>query len=200
MDKFTVIDIKTGVNMLPYTSIQTAAYENIYKETLRRTNPIDLTFSEDDHCYKYNGRKVISVTQVLSEVGISDFSQVPFDRLEKARLFGQAVHKACELYDKGTLDERNLDTNLWPYLDAWVSFKKDYQLEFIEIEKAIVSTLCLVAGMPDRIAKGDKQRRLGVLLTGEGSYKITEYKDRNDFNVFLSALSIINWKGKNNGN
>lgn len=197
MDNFITVDIKTGFEMQPYTAIQMAAYENMYAETLKRKKDIDLQFSEEQHAYTLNSVVVPSVTKILQIVGISDFSKVPADILERARLFGTAVHKACELFDKGTLDERTLDTNLWPYLDAWFAFKKDYQLEFIEIEKPIASVIYQVAGTPDRIAKSDKRRRLAVLLNEEGKFKVYEYKDKNDFNIFLAALSVANWKERN---
>lgn len=45
--------------------------------------------------------------------------------------------------------------------------------------------------------KKEKIRRLSVLLTDEGSYKTQEYKDKNDLNVFLAALSVYNWRLKN---
>lgn len=197
MTNFTVIDIKTGFEMLPYTAIQEAAYENIYVETLKRKEKINLVFSEEDHCYKLNNVVIPSVTQILKCCGISDFSKVPIDVLERARLFGTAVHKACELFDKGTLDERTLDPNLWPYLDGWVACKKEYAFEFVENENPLVSTIYRVAGTPDRIAKSDKRRRLAVLLNNEGTYKVTEYKDKRDWLVFLSALSVTNWKKEN---
>lgn len=41
------------------------------------------------------------------------------------------------------------------------------------------------------------KRRLAVLLNGDGKYKVEEYKNKSDFNVFISALTIVNWK-KNN--
>lgn len=199
MDNFTIIDIKTGFEMLPYVAIQTSAYENIYSETIKRKDTIDLVFDPKDHIYKLNGVVIPSVSQVMQRVGISDFSKVPANVLERARLFGTAVHRACELFDRGNLDERSLDSNLWPYLDGWVNFKKDFSLEFIEIEKSIASTIYRVAGTPDRIAKSEKRRRIAVLLNEEGTYKITEYNDKTDWQVFLAALSIVNWKGKNNG-
>lgn len=42
---------------------------------------------------------------------------------------------------------------------------------------------------------GNKAKeRVAVLLTAEGKYKIEPYRDKNDINVFLAALSIHNWK------
>lgn len=196
MNNFSVLDIKTGFELLPYTAIQLAAYENIYAETLKMKTEPTLEFSEEGHCYKLSGVSIPSVTQVLQTAGLVDFSRVPLDVLEAARRFGTAVHKACELLDKGTLDERSLDPNLWPYLDAWSDFKKDYKPEFIEIEKPICSITYRVAGTPDRIAESNKRRRYAVLLTAEG-YKASEYKSSGDWQIFLSAMSVANWKRRN---
>ena len=202
MDKFSVIDIKTGFEMLPYTSIQTAAYENICSEFLHRKEKdkecLFPTFEEDGHIYKLNGVVIPSVTKILQLSGIADFSTIPIWHLEPARQFGLAVHKACELYDLGKLDERNLDPALWPYLDAWIAYQKAMDIkEFLAIEHPIVSVNFKVAGTPDRIAPSDKRRRFGILLQPEGTFKITEYKDKNDWQVFLAALSIVNWKARN---
>jgi hypothetical protein len=37
-------------------------------------------------------------------------------------------------------------------------------------------------------------RRYGLELKADGSYKLHRFDNRNDFNVFLSALNINNWK------
>lgn len=49
----------------------------------------------------------------------------------------------------------------------------------------------------ENLTKKEKIKRLSVLLTPDGKYKIQEYKDKNDINVFLSALSVYNFKEKN---
>jgi hypothetical protein len=41
------------------------------------------------------------------------------------------------------------------------------------------------------------KERIAVLLTANGKYKIEPYKDKNDINVFLAALSVYNWKKGN---
>jgi hypothetical protein len=38
-------------------------------------------------------------------------------------------------------------------------------------------------------------RRYGCYLRADGTYQLIEYDDRTDFAVFLSALTIFNWKG-----
>lgn len=41
-----------------------------------------------------------------------------------------------------------------------------------------------------------KVKRLSVLLDDKGAYKVNEWKDKNDLNIFIAALSVYNWKGK----
>ena len=41
------------------------------------------------------------------------------------------------------------------------------------------------------------RKRGAVELRDDGTYKLTEYKDRNDWQIFLSALAIVNWKRNN---
>lgn len=42
-------------------------------------------------------------------------------------------------------------------------------------------------------------RRAGVKLSDDGTYRLKEFKDRNDYTVFLACLTVINWK-KGNSN
>jgi hypothetical protein len=42
-----------------------------------------------------------------------------------------------------------------------------------------------------------KIKRMSILLNGEGTYKIKEYVDKNDMQIFLAALSVFNWKERN---
>jgi len=43
-----------------------------------------------------------------------------------------------------------------------------------------------------------KIRRLAVYLNGKGTYTIRECKEKNDMNIFLAALSVYNFRKKNN--
>src|SRR5690348_16409857 len=83
----------------------------------------ELLFEPDNHVYTVNGIVVPSVTQILEP--LVDFSKIPAAVLEYAKLRGEAVHLACELYDQNDLDIDNLDTVIVPYLEAWIKFKAD---------------------------------------------------------------------------
>jgi hypothetical protein len=77
----------------------------------------ELTFDVATHTYRYSGRVVPSVTQVLRP--IDNFDRVDPELLERARAFGSHVHAATDLFDREDLDEEDLDANLLPYLSAY---------------------------------------------------------------------------------
>ncbi len=195
-----------------------------------------LRFNKKKHLYLLDGVVLPSVTQVLQEVGIIDFSKVPASLLEAARKFGTATHLTTALSDKKILDEGDLDIHLKPYLEGWRLFRQEYGFVPEFIEKSMYSKIYRVAGTPDRIGKWriddsiiipdiktsfefspangiqlagyellikenlkpkTRIKRLSILLNGQGTYKIQEYKDKSDVNVFIAALSIYNFKVKN---
>lgn len=49
----------------------------------------------------------------------------------------------------------------------------------------------------ENLTKKEKTKRMSILLTPDGKYKIQEYKSKNDLNIFIAALSVYNWKGQN---
>jgi hypothetical protein len=111
-----------------------------------------LTFDPIKHCYSLNGKPMNGVSSILKRSGLVDFSGIPIETLERARQFGVAVHKVCELYDKKTLDVSSVAEPIFPYLEAWQAFLKDHTIEIIEIEKPVYSKRFWYAGTPDRIA------------------------------------------------
>jgi len=189
-----------------------------------------LEFNSENHTYKLDGIKLPSVTQVLQGAGLSDFSKVNPELLKRAQSFGTAAHLACAFNDKHQLDMKSLDPALFPYLEAWILFKRDFGItDFKEIEKQVYSTKYQYAGCLDRLwedalieiktcttipkttglqlvgyqgayeemYKVKIKRRICVQLL-DGTYKMEEYKDRTDFRVFTSCLSIVNWQKINN--
>lgn len=89
-----------------------------------------LTFDQDNHEYKLDGRVIPSVTQVLSKLNITDSSHYP-ENGEAAKR-GSDIHKEIELYLDGMIMEENLE---WPgYVQSAVEFLKDAGLSKIESE------------------------------------------------------------------
>lgn len=111
---------------------------------------MNITFREDTHQYCLDDHPVPSVTQIIKEAGLSDYSSVPAPVLSAACKFGTAVHRATELWDKGTLDIASLSVPLLPYLEAWKKFRMEYNPEIKGIELRLASKAWKYAGTIDR--------------------------------------------------
>lgn len=100
------------------------------------------------------------VTDILKGCGIVDFSRVPRSILEPAQKFGNAAHRACELWDLKTLNVAKLSVPLVPYLEGWKRFLKDYNIKIKpkEIEHRFISKKYGFTGTPDRypVIKGKR--------------------------------------------
>lgn len=89
-------------------------------------------FDPVTHIGKVNGIIWPSVTQLLNESKLVDFSNVPDERLEFKRILGTRVHKATVFIDDGNFDEdhaREHFPEILPYLDAYRKFRtiEDYE-------------------------------------------------------------------------
>lgn len=106
---------------------------------------MNLTFDEATHVYQIDGRTVPSVTQVIWAIFPSwRVSQWHLDR-------GTATHKACELYDLGTLDLTTVDPEVEPRLEAWIKFRKQYPCRILGIERMLGDAHWQYAGKIDRV-------------------------------------------------
>lgn len=110
-----------------------------------------LQFDEKEHKYTLDGKEIPSVTTILGQ--IIDFSMVPAARLEAARQRGNAVHKATELFDLGTLDHTSIHEKIEPYLAAYGQFLIDSKYKVEHIEKRIYSEKYGYAGTLDRAGR-----------------------------------------------
>ena len=111
-----------------------------------------LTFEAEGHIYKWDGTRVYSVTQILEDVGLSDYSMVPSNILTDAQKRGTRVHLICELWDKGELDLDSLDGEDQDYLDQWIWFKKSKDIKTFDlIESPLYSERHKYAGTLDRL-------------------------------------------------
>jgi hypothetical protein len=109
-----------------------------------------LTFDPEKHEYRLNGLIVPSVTQILDFVGISDFSGIPAETLEYAKIRGTMVHRATALDDEGSLDEESIDPVIVPYVEAWRKFKKELSFVPVLIERMVYHPVFGYCGTLDR--------------------------------------------------
>lgn len=108
-----------------------------------------LKFDAEAHEYTLDGRRLPSVTEVLSIV--HDFSMVPKDMLAAAAEFGQHVHIACDLHDRGELDWDRVDPSLVPYVSAWRDFLIESGAVVIASEMRVYHATLGYAGSPDKV-------------------------------------------------
>lgn len=108
-----------------------------------------LTFDADSHTYRFCGKVVPSVTQILD--GFVDLSFIPRDVLERKRQIGTAVHKAIELDTAGELDEDSIDESWGGYFMGWRKFRAESGFEVSSSEQQLYSQKYGFAGTCDLI-------------------------------------------------
>jgi len=191
---------------------------------------VSLTFNEELHEYRVNGRIVPSVTQILAP--LIDYSHVPPAVLEQARQLGSAVHRMTELEDQDDLDIFSVDEGMLPYLKAWRRFKAECNFLPASVEERAYHPALGYCGTWDRtgfvcgrmavidIKKMDVLPKVvGIQLAAyqqlhnlnshspvvdryalglrkDGSYRLQAFTDESEFSVFVSLLTIHNWKRK----
>lgn len=128
-------------------------------------------FDPVTHIGKVNGEVWPSVTQLLNEFKLIDFSNVPDERLEYKRILGTRVHLATVFIDKGNFDEehaREKFPEILPYLEAYRKFRTIENFEPIHKEVRLFSRKWRFHGQPDES---------GIHLSvHKGHLCITDYK------------------------
>lgn len=91
-----------------------------------KTETLNFTFDEATHTYRLRGEVLVSITQVLKAVGIARFGR-PGTELENDFYLrrGKAVHRACELYSKGTINYATVTDEIFGYLTGWRKFLEE---------------------------------------------------------------------------
>jgi hypothetical protein len=114
-----------------------------------------LKMDEATHGYTVDGRVIPSVTKIIYAVLAIDEK---YERLreegflvdpEPYAKFGTAVHRACELHVKGTLNREEMDPLLEPALTAFIQFIKDTGFDILESETMTYSKKFWYAGTYD---------------------------------------------------
>ena len=86
----------------------------------------------------------------------------------------------------GTLDRRGIINNQRGIVDIKTS---------VDISRATaIQTAGYMIAHNEMFKKEKTKFRMAVLLKPDGTYKISEYSDKSDMNVFLSSLTLHNWR------
>ena len=112
-----------------------------------------LQFDEREHRYTLApaGVELPSVTTILKDVGIIDYSHIPQEVLLKASRRGTAVHAALHYLDDGDLDESTVSEEIAPYIEAYQRFCRDIGFVPAFVEYRDWHRSLMYAGTLDRI-------------------------------------------------
>lgn len=122
------------------------------------------TFDSKTHTYALDGNPVPSVTQILSS--IQGYNYVDPECLKYRADIGTKAHRACELFDRGTLNEETLHPLLAGYLAGWKKFKSTTGYVIEQSELWDISTLYRFGGRIDNIGILNNKRTIIDIKTG----------------------------------
>ncbi len=186
-----------------------------------------LTFDEASHVYLLNGAKVPGVTGVLHNEGFIDsawFTEYGRDRGTKVHKAIQ-LYDADELDEESLDPVLRPYLEAWRRFkeEAHVTIEAS-EVRLASETYGFAGTIDKVARIGSTPAICDlktgpvsgwvglqlaayhillnepARRRYAVQLNNDGSYRLHEFKDRSDRQVFLAALTIHNWKRRESGN
>jgi len=159
------------------------------------------------------------VTAILRDAGLVDVSH--FTDYHRDR--GSALHVATALLDEGDLDPESVDPAIEARLRQYDRWKQETRPDILAIEEPVENTLYRFCGTLDRRIRinghegildikgpsaapwqalqvaayaacfATPMKRWTLHLSDDG-YKLIEHADRNDWKVFLAALTVANWK------
>jgi hypothetical protein len=115
---------------------------------------MSLTFDLETHTYRWNGRIVPGVTDILRETGLARyFGSDPY-YLERGRYVAQAI----DLLEKGRLDRDSLTPEIALRVGAWEKAKEKYGFTVLETETPKYHMTLRYSGTPDAIVLMDGER------------------------------------------
>lgn len=185
-----------------------------------------LTFNAETHEYKLQNVRLPSVTKIIADAGLyGDTSYFTDYSRDRGSFVHQIIewHLSKEL-DESTIDPVLMPYfEAWKRFERESSYVSDScETRLASATYRFAGTIdhighlnghfCIIdvkSGAPtpatgiqlagyDMLLSAMGARRFALHLKDDGNYKLIEYKDRNDRNVFLSALALWYWKQNNN--
>ncbi len=122
--------------------------------------PKGLTFDEEAHEYRENGKPIVSTTQLLKSVGFGPQGDFRSSAMERGMMRGNIVHE--DYQKRAETGERVCTEGFESYGIAMDRFIADHEVEFVESEKIMIGTLfgVRIAGTMDSIMYVDGERCL----------------------------------------
>ena len=162
------------------------------------------------------------VTEVLRDAGLVDAQWFT----DYARERGSALHQATALHDEGDLAIETVDPVVLPRFNQYLRFLAEVSPEILAIEAEVTHPIYGYVGHIDRrVIIGGQEGILdikgpypapatqiqlaGYALTfdmpmarwslhlSDGKYKLIRHTDRKDFEVFKAALTVADFRRRN---
>lgn len=179
-----------------------------------------LLFDPDSHSYWVDGERYLSITQILSQAGIIDSTWYT----EESAQLGTRIHRLTEFMDTNDLNLETISVTARPYLNAYKEFKNTSGVKIHKIEYQCYSSIYRIAGTVDRVVNfqghpaiidlktglkskwhslqtagyalilGADYERYNLYLSKTGTYRLDQHRNLKDFDVFIAALTLVNWK------
>ena len=163
---------------------------------------MSLEFDEAQHEYRLDGIPIPSVTSIIKDVIRYDEKWAHLhqrgimteEQLASYAQFGSAVHKACELYLKKSLDEEELDPVLKPALDGFCKFLDETKFKLIQSEEKMYSRELWYAGTLDLYGEIKGKKAVIDIKTGKpakwhpiqtGAYALLVDEDADRYCLYL---------------
>jgi len=118
-----------------------------------------VTFEKSTHTYTVNGKKVVSVTQLIDQVLPKKYKKVDPEILQKAADRGTHLHDMIEQFERFEMTYDDYE------FKQYVSLKKQHQWDVLESEKVVIlkeSGIPIAAGRFDMIVKSPYMNGLGI--------------------------------------
>lgn len=147
-------------------------------------------FNHETHAGYVDGTQWPSVTQLITESKLVDYSMVEPSRLEYKRVLGLAVDRACELWDNDNLDMQSLHKDILPYFNAYRKFIEisGFEIDTDKSMKRYWSKSWRYHGQPDMVGFLDDEnvlidRKCTWVLYASGHVQTAAYKFLIEENV-----------------
>ena len=110
-----------------------------------------LEFDSINHIYRLDGIIIPGYSQIVRDLGLIDYSNVPLRNLEYKAGAGKAVHTAIFWDNTNELNMDSLDEVVNSYFKSWLIFKELYQPKILTeySEKSVCSTKWRYGVTPD---------------------------------------------------
>jgi len=117
----------------------------------------ETTFDATKHEYTIEGRVVPGVTEILGDTGLREL----FFDYEWYAEKGSKIHLACHYHNKGTLAWETVDPLIYGYVEAYLKFKRECNVEVLESEYVCFNYILLYGTTIDTISELDFMSQRG---------------------------------------